>query len=108
MRWIPFCGDRVGLQRIESGPWWVGMWDFPRTDGGADAPLWVRGGTAISVGRFRHAVTNHRIEVLVYRVEVSAMVDGLSWFLPDELAEVALPAPARRALEIANRPTLFA
>jgi A/G-specific adenine glycosylase len=107
VRWIPFFGDKVGLRRIENGPWWVGMWDFPRTESEGDVPFWVREGSSVLVGRFRHAVTNHRIEVLVYRVEVLEMDDGLSWFLPAELADLALPTPARRAWELANRPTLF-
>ena len=106
-RWVPVFDEKVGLQKIEAGSWWGGMWDFPRTEGDEPVPAWAADGLVTSVGRFRHVVTNHRIDAHVFRVEISHEVESLRWFSLDELSEIAMPAPARRALELAIRPNLF-
>ena len=105
-RWIPIFGDKFGVERIESGPWWRGMWDFPRTEDEVP-PTWVGLQPVTSVGHFRHAVTNHQIQVSVYRVECREEFVGLTWVTDSELDALALPAPARRAYRLAIRPTFF-
>ncbi|MFZ4507499.1 MAG: A/G-specific adenine glycosylase [Fimbriimonas sp.] len=108
--WVPICDGRLGVSQIPPGQWWEGMWEFPRqvlasrTD-----PL--RLGEIVGeadvkpVGRFRHAVTHHQIDLEVSVAHPSEQSQALAWFTIEELDDLALPAPQRRALEMVLRAT---
>lgn len=76
---------RVGLRRIPEGEWWAGLF-------GLVPDLLVE-----PMVEVRHVVTRHRV---VTRAGVrNGPTPGLEWFAPEELDEVPMPAPDRRALE---------
>ncbi len=98
--WIPVCGERFGVRQIPAGLWWAGMWEFPRSAESVELERLVPGGCPNLVGSFRHSVTHHRIQVHVSVVRVEVEVAGLRWVSSGELAQLALPAPQRRALRM--------
>lgn len=102
--WIPVRDDHFGVCQIPAGQWWEGMWEFPRAvvlDSGMEnaelrsvvGPGWVE-----HLGTIRHAVTKHRIQLSVSRVFCESAVDALSWVSLEELQELAMPAPMRKAI----------
>ncbi|HRK20905.1 MAG TPA: NUDIX domain-containing protein, partial [Fimbriimonadaceae bacterium] len=102
--WVPLCGSRVGLRRIEEGEWWAGMWEFPRAvdrpDASAEDQLrqWLGDRWPEDLGHFTHQVTNHRIEVVASLVRMDVELESLAWFELDSLEGLALPSPQRRIL----------
>lgn len=100
--WVPEYRGRIGLRRIPEGEWWAGMWEFARSSD-ADAlhaelePGWVE-----HLGKFRHTVTNHRITVLVSLARGCRESACFEWMGPDQVARCPLPAPQRRAWNMAS------
>jgi A/G-specific adenine glycosylase len=97
-----FIVTRAGtvlLRQRRADEWWHGLWDFPDSVPDAFAH------EAIEIGTVRHVVTTHRVTRLVLRVIVppEAELPG-TWFAERELADVAMPAPARRAWRLAQTP----
>ena len=89
---VPVCDGRLGLRQIPPGQWWEGMWEFPRSPRGTSSFE----GTKLEP--IKHAVTHHRITlhpVIAYRNEAGP---ELTWFTPDELVTLPLPAPQRKLL----------
>ncbi len=90
--WIHENDGRIGLEQAPAGEWWHGMWRFPFH---RRLP-----GEARYLGDVRHTVTRHRIRMAVYRVACSSQEIGLAWFSVAQLADLAMPSPYRRALEL--------
>ncbi|MBS1705668.1 MAG: A/G-specific adenine glycosylase [Armatimonadetes bacterium] len=84
-----------GLRQIQDGPWWRGMWEFPRFQ---SLPDWADG--AVPLGRVRHTVTHHKISLDVFVVEANRA--ELRYFLDEELAQLALPSPQRKVFALAQ------
>lgn len=99
--WIPAVSGRLGLRRVPEGRWWHGMWEFPREDDADRLAQWLDGPTT-ALGRFRHTVTRHRITVEVTGVRLAKPIPGLTWVEPEELVAYAVPAPTRRAYQLAE------
>jgi adenine-specific DNA glycosylase len=78
------------------------MWEFPRAEVGQEERLaeLLGSGTPEPAGTIRHSVTHHRIELRVFVVELVDQIAGLEWMTPQELREVALPSPQKRAFEL--------
>lgn len=94
--WIYERLSRFGLEQIPPGEWWEGMWRFPNTARHASSS---GGGNAI--GTVKHVVTRHRITMCVHLVRTEEPESGLTWFSPMDLKTLPMPAPQRRALELA-------
>ncbi|MBA4292452.1 A/G-specific adenine glycosylase [bacterium] len=99
---VPFRGDRVGLVQAKRGEWWSGLWQPPRGEVGADLGIEI----GEFVGRFKHVVTRHKIQLEVRRLEVEGHLDGLTWFEFADLDEVPMSAPGRRAINLALEASL--
>jgi A/G-specific adenine glycosylase len=94
--WVPYCAGRVGLRQIPEGQWWAGMWEFPR--GTKEVELFP---SALRAGEIKHSVTHHRIVLEVFLAEIAEPLEGLAWHATDEIVQIAMPAPQRRALKMA-------
>lgn len=101
--WVPIHENRFGVQQIPQGEWWAGMWGFPRSSKPEELRNLLPDVELESVGSFRHTVTSHRIAVQVSRAKVDHPNSGLTWVTEDRLADLALPAPQRRALTMVSR-----
>jgi A/G-specific adenine glycosylase len=99
--WIPVCGGRIGVRRIPDGEWWAGMWEFPRASDQAELSSMFESAPT-PIGTVRHTVTRHRIELRVSLVRLSKELPSLAWHTPNELAQLAMPAPQRRACQMAG------
>lgn len=100
--WIPVCNARLGVRQIPPGQWWEGMWEFPREENLHALETHFPDAWPQSVGSFRHTVTNHRIHVHVSLIRVDVELGHLRWVSPEELNNLALPAPQRKALSLAK------
>jgi A/G-specific adenine glycosylase len=91
---VPLCGRRFGLAKIDAGEWWEGMWEFPRR---LEAPYDV----VAPLPAVRYAVTHHRAELRARLVRVQAPLNELGWFPREDLPELPLPSPQRKLLRAA-------
>ena len=82
------CGSKVGIQPIEAGDWWQGMWTFPTVHDASSSRY---------IGNFTHAVTHHRIKFQVWTSTLPVLDPALRWIESSCLAEVAMPSPQRKA-----------
>lgn len=98
--WIPIYKNLFGLRQIQEGQWWHGMWEFLRAPS-SDAPQHVSIQHSQRIARLTYHVTNHRIRMEVHLLPCTDKVESLSWFSIDELAELPLPSPQRKALKLA-------
>jgi A/G-specific adenine glycosylase len=100
--WVPVFEDRLGLRRIESGPWWVGMWEFPRVSQGQEDDLrsWVGEAQLESLGDVRHTVTRHRIHIRAFLARPESASRELRWVEAERLEDLPMPAPQRRILKL--------
>jgi A/G-specific adenine glycosylase len=85
---ITTCGTKVGIQPIEAGDWWQGMWAFPTA---------TEASSSRYIGKFTHTVTHHRITFRVWTKATAVPTPGLRWIETSCLAEVAMPSPQRKA-----------
>lgn len=82
---------RVAVCRIEEGPWWSGMYSFPRLEGGEA----VRNATKLA--QTAYTVTRHRVVLSAYLVrKLPKGVQPTAWIPIEELARLPMPAPQRR------------
>ena len=102
--WIPVFEEMVGIRRVPEGNWWAGLWDFPRVeqDSRCQTRLCQMVGDARlrHLGRIRHVVTRHKVEVDVHVAEVTAKSDRLWWVRREVLPDYALPTPARKMFKL--------
>jgi len=99
--WIPHHDGRFALERIPVGRWWEGMWSFPRADSEANLQDRFPDAVVKADGLLRHVVTHHRITLMFSLVETAC--PDLTYFAPEQIAELALPAPHRKAWETVRR-----
>lgn len=84
----------VAMRTAGPAEWWSGMRVFP------EVPP-ERGGLEF-VGRFSHTVTRHRICFEVWRGHSGAApLEGYTWLSLEALPSEPLPAPMRKALDLA-------
>lgn len=106
--WVPYCKGKLGVRQIEKGPWWRGMWEFPRVEVEHHSQLstpelekmfpnsWPE-----DLGMLQHHVTNHRIYLRSCIVRLDKAPKGLVWVGKDELQTLAMPSPQRKVLQAA-------
>lgn len=99
--WIPVCDDLLGIRKIRDGEWWAGMWEFPRASDEIELSSMFQSGPT-PIGTIRHTVTRHRIELRVSLVRPVGRMPELEWHTFEELARLAMPAPQRRACQLAS------
>jgi A/G-specific adenine glycosylase len=100
---VPIFDGRFGLRPIVEGPWWVGMWEFPRAESRCALEALLGPGEDWLLSSVRHAVTHHRIELLVSARYVEEPTTELHWLGPSEVDARALPAPQRRIWQAVQR-----
>lgn len=82
---------RVAVCRIEDGPWWHGMYRFPRWEKGARTPNGER------LAEVTYTVTRHRVQLTAYLVERLPRGIGTTTRVPlEDLRTLPMPAPQRR------------
>lgn len=103
---IPYHQGLLGLEHLQEGRWWTGMWSFPRVtdDESARDALDVRLGHPQwePVATFRHVVTRHRIAARVAIAHCPVLIESLEWVTPAELGHRPLPAPIKKAWKLAQ------
>lgn len=100
--WIPVCKGKLGVRQIPVSQWWEGMWEFLREENLHALEAQFPDAWPESVGSFRHTVTNHRIQVHVSLIRLDMELNHLRWVSQEELTNLALPAPQRKALSLAK------
>lgn len=89
--------NEVVVQRFPDDGWWAGLYGFPR--------VWTSEGEL--VGQIKHTVTNHRITFDVIHHQLEKLSDEHHRVPITNLAELAMPAPDRKALKMLQIPSLF-
>lgn len=92
-------GNLLGLRQITSGPWWLGLWEFPSDVIQGDV---VAEPTGYSLNPILHQVTKHRVWFHPHIVSVNTADENVVWFSVEELADLPLPAPQRKILKQAT------
>lgn len=103
--WVPVHGGLLGVRQIPAGQWWEGLWEFPRADAGLDLEVpelraIVGPGERISLGKVRHAVTHHRIQIEASVVQCTSASEKLRWVSRTDLETLPMPAPQRKVLAL--------
>ncbi len=98
--WIVWQGGCFGLRQIGPGEWWEGMWEFPRTTV-PEPPLALPEAWWEDMQTIRHSVTHHRIRVHPRLARVLQRPSGMTWFGPEQLGTLPMPAPMRKILRVA-------
>jgi len=90
---VPFHRGKFGVRQIEEGRWSEGLWEFPSSDmAGERCPL----------GRLRHTVTRHEVSLDVSLLRCAERAKDLRWVTVEELEEIPMPSPQRKALRLAR------
>ncbi len=95
---------RYGVRQIQTGDWWAGMWEFPRSRLSSDLP---HARETVSLGELRHQVTHHRIRLSVEMATGVEEWPAFDWLLPAEMEKLPMPAPQRKIYNLARRPRLL-
>ncbi len=103
--WVPVFESQLGLRPVPDGPWWQGMWEFPRAEAvGEEEPPELRElvgpGLVERLGVVRHGVTKHRITIDASVVRGEAPSPRLRWLTKEELDDLPIPAPQRKVLAL--------
>lgn len=101
--WIPVHDGLYGVRQIPPGHWWEGMWEFPTEANHTVLEGQLEDGWAESIGKFTFAVTHHRVRLRVSVFRSNSRIEGLRWVRRDELEDLPLPAPQRKALNLLDR-----
>ncbi len=92
--WIVGNETSIAMRIPTDGEWWSGMHCLPmQTEAPCDG--WVQ-----DLGKFKFAVTNHRISAEVKRILIDEPVDGFTMVDRASLGRRPIPAPHRRALKL--------
>ncbi len=101
--WIPIFEGLYGLRQIPEGEWWENMWEFPRASSECDLGEIVGEGEVLPCGGLRHSVTHHRITLIVSQIECAGKSEALKWVSGEELMQMPLPSPQRKALALMRK-----
>ena len=95
--------DRRGrvLMRRESGPLMTSMYHLPHGDTSLLSGHPLDAAPRDLLGRFRHTITNRRIEFAVYAAE-ARLRSGYVWIDPNTLSDVPHPSYVTKAMRIYN------
>lgn len=107
--WAPVFEGKFGIHRVPPGPWWQGLWEFPRAEVGPRSggsagdslrqvvgPGWVE-----DMGDVSHHVSRFRIECRASLVRCDAPSPLLEWYDTERLSSVPLPALSTKVLKLA-------
>jgi A/G-specific adenine glycosylase len=104
--WVPWHEGRFGVRQIVEGKWWLGMWEFPRSESTGEAaaselsPL--TGPVHLTpIGRISHTVTRHRIGIEVFLAQCESPSPLLRWETVEGLASLPMASPQRKCLQLA-------
>ena len=102
--WICRHRELYGIRKIASGQWWSSMWEFPRVRRGDEHQLRAAAGAGKTtpLGSVKYQVTRHRIMMDVHEHLTQDRSPALTWVSEDDLNDLPLPAPQRRALKLAQ------
>lgn len=94
-------GERVGVRRITDGPWWRGMYEFPRIEvpvGESALGVLARQGwrNLRALCEVRHTVTRYRITLQAFVTTDAKKDAGLVWATQEEVSRLPMPAAQRR------------
>ena len=98
---VPRCGGLYGVRKSPENEWWAGMWGFPRGKSRCELAQFHDSPNLILIGSFSHVVTKHKISVEVVLADCMTMADELNWFPEEAISSLGLPAPQRRAWNLA-------
>ena len=103
--YVPYYKKTYGIRQITEGSWWKGMWEFPRTELEKAEQLtkFIGDGKKSDLGKMKHQVTKHSIEIDVFLVECSKPNPKLSWVNEEEITNYALPAPQKKIFQKATK-----
>ena len=103
--WVPCRNGMFGVQKIDAGEWWEGMYEFPRSDAArtADLQKLCGAGSKSQLCSFKHTVTHHRISIDAMLLNADDASGELMWVDADRLAELPMPAPQRKIADCALR-----
>ncbi len=102
--WVPYHKGAFGLKQIPEGEWWGKMWEFPRIDSNHATPaqslrVMVGEGETIFLGKLKHAVTHHQIEIEACLVMCKDKSTHLTWVKQEDMDQLALPSPQRKIFQ---------
>lgn len=97
--WVLERDGRVGLRPVPEGAWWQGLWEAPSSLDPGSLALEYPGAAPRRVGEFAHAVTRHRLRVVVSRGDGPA-VSRLEWHPAGHVGR-GLSAPSSKAIKLA-------
>lgn len=102
---IHFCREKVGMIQIPEGEWWGGMWSFLRLkDQSRDHIYFSSHGSGERLekaGTIKHVVTHHKVTLDVHACICLEEEKELVWMTIEEATSRPMPAPHRRAFEMA-------
>lgn len=99
--WAPIWKGKWGLRQIVEGPWWRGMWEFPRTESD-ERPAWAQSARlSATLPAVCHTVTRNRIRFEPRLLVLRAPAAGLRWTRPEELEALPMSSPQRKILSLA-------
>lgn len=99
---VPVCEGRFGVRKIAEGQWWEGLYEFPRSVSLSRLLEQYEDVSVHSLGEVKHTVTHHRISIQAHIAVVVRTEEPLQWLSPNELLEIAMPAPQRRIADLAT------
>jgi len=99
--WVTHHDGSFGLRQIPEGKWWQGMWEFARAENENDLTNLVGKGRLEAAGNFAYHVTNHKIRMTVSLHHTPKKSQSLTWYRFKELEHLPMPAPQRKALQLA-------
>lgn len=101
--WIPMWEGKLGVRQITSGPWWVGMWEFPRGSAEELSASLSPAGRRCYLGTVKHTVTKHKITLRVSSIEMESSASDLRWVTTSELEALPMPSLQRKAFRLMSK-----
>ncbi len=95
--WILQVEERIAVASHHTFDWWKDLRLLPisRPDRPLELGLWGE-----SLGVISYTVTHHRVTALVNFARLDQEIDGFEWIERNNIGEVPLPAPHRKALAL--------
>ena len=92
--------DEIGVVEDHDLKWWKGLSLLPQasTYSTITSDAWLE-----NLGEVHYTVTNHKITAKVSLARLESKPEGLTWISLDNIKEVPLPAPHRKAIQLLQR-----
>jgi A/G-specific adenine glycosylase len=102
---IPVHEGAFGVRQVAEGPWWRGLWEFPRFENAealASAASRLDGYREQELPPLGCVVTRHKIKLEARLVVCRSRSEELSWHEAAALEALPMPAPQRKLLKTAQ------